>query len=434
MKTQNNVCFLAIAKDMNRAATSIDTLANGEVALFDLNGNLLEASTTATQFVIAQGRATGVPFISPVINKTGLTGTVKKYSAASEQTTYIGYNGTSGDIVDIDDNVYLVRFYFNEIDAQGFNQQRVKHFEYKSGNLTSGDASDVALGIAASVAANFKREKYGRTTDGDNEVLASAVCNQALAAGYDFDGTLTVVKGSNSATVTSSGTYNTGTALAVGDVVRIGATATGAVSLTSDCYKVTNISGSTTKTITFDRPVKVASGARVTGSSYNQVVPAASVATASWGVKLVGNDRKWEVGKSTFSKVRFDVSLLNFGTTPITTTAVATEGVGTYRSVSELEQFLQGNEFSYLYRSNPGGPLLVTPYNDADSATNYDMISLKFYEDVQTGFGAPNRMLKELIIAVDIATAPNAQAEDGTSGFVVVLDDIMGTNLQGSLT
>ena len=197
----------------------------------------------------------------------------------------------------------------------------------------------------------------------------------ALAAAFDFDGTVTITNDVNAFTVTSSGTYNTGTALAVGDYVRLGAAATTAVTLTSNVYKVTAITGTTTKTVTLDRKVTEASGSYVTGSSYNQVIPSATAVAANYGLVIESNPVKFKPGLFKFQNVTFEVTLSDaFGSTLITNLTNPSKGIGTYKEVAEIEWELRNNQReAYHVASYP-----VAENLNAVSSKTYDMINVAF--------------------------------------------------------
>jgi len=89
-----------VSKDVTVDATSLADLDNGELAVLKADGSLMTAGDTLADspwFYIAQGTATlGKPILSNRIKGTGVTKWLgKSYVAKAEQTSYIGYNGTT---------------------------------------------------------------------------------------------------------------------------------------------------------------------------------------------------------------------------------------------------------------------------------------------------------------------------------------------------
>lgn len=82
--------------------------------------------------------------------------TVQKYVAGANQVDYIGYNGTTGSIDVIDDNVYKVNITIVGTDATDFSRRTIKHGVYKSDSAATQE--EIAAGLTNSLITNFSRE------------------------------------------------------------------------------------------------------------------------------------------------------------------------------------------------------------------------------------------------------------------------------------
>jgi len=131
-----------IAVFKNGSATAIDgttDLTSGDqfkVVFKDVEGNIIESPTYKYDNIISK--------------------TAANYAAATEQKTYIGYNGTAGSIEVINNNLYYVRMYIKPMDKFGFVQQKVQFGVYQSdANATQ---AEIAHGISENLAFNLSRE------------------------------------------------------------------------------------------------------------------------------------------------------------------------------------------------------------------------------------------------------------------------------------
>jgi hypothetical protein len=417
----NTITTGSINSAVFRASTNV-----GEIAIFDENGvRLTEAlAATASKFVIAVSRGADLPPLQTDVIVKSTVSNVKRlvYQPATEQSVAVGYNGTSGAINDIASyagELYTDRIIFSMF-MSGADDERIKRGDFQS--LLTSTQADVALGIVGSLIRNFNREVSNSA--GDKPIVFKAICNEALAAAYDFDETVTVVKGSKQVSVATDIDYNGGTDVVIGDFVRFGATATSAVTLSSPVYKIVGING---LVLTLDRPVTSASGDYVTGSSYSQVITAAQGAAADWGYVKTGTVLDYRVGKSKYKKVRWEGQLNeSFGSTPVTVLASPFEGNGTITKIQELENFLNG--FSgEQYRM--GQPYLFDSTDNVLASTavaggGYDIISFD-HEHVLSGF-THTVSKKQVIIALPATTPEYALTGTSADDLTDVLEVLAG--------
>ena len=403
----------------------------GEVGIFTPEGvRLLEAtSSEGIDFVVAVSRgADKPPLVSDVIKGSSITvANAVTYTAATEQSLAIGYNGTSGLIADVATyagELYKVTILVHQF-MSGTDSEKLKAGYYQS-QLTDGQA-EIALGIAASVNKNFDREVSN--SDGDKPVVAKALCNDAGAANTGA-GTVTVSKGS---TQVLFGTDVDAVAV-VGDFIRFDESAGGATAVTDGVYKIVAIDAAS-ETLTLDRPYTTASLAAAAEANV-VIISAAAGAAANWGVVLDGKSLPFSRSKKRYAKCRFDVSLSeSFGSTAAANTANAFEGSGTPEQVAELENFLarfmsESYEMGAPFTFNIDDDLLAEL-----TAAGYGIITLKWSQTEVVSF--QNEVSpKELILALAAPgaglTITSPYAITATSGLCDILETIIPATAQVS--
>ena len=404
----------------NVAALSTGVVPNdGEIIVLDEQGARVTTASAATtdKFKLVLGRAGQNPLFSDLIEVSSISNVNSAAGAARvNQVTSIGFDGTSGSIDVVANNLYYIRLYVQELLSAESDGQKIKHGVFKS--VSSSGQADISLGLTSSLINNFLREA-------EKFITFKAICSEALAAAFDFDETVSVVKGSTKIqNADATPTYNTGTSPVVGDFVRIGATATGAVSLTSDVYKIVAISGGE---MTLDRPVQVEGGDRVTGSSYTQVIPAAVGNLADWGVVLTGADLSFGYPDYKYKIARWETQLENFGSTLLGEVA-GSPGVGTYESIASLEHFLKGFQ-GEIYRM--GAPNIYQPILVADPAVAggaYQVITFKHQNSIVTGSFTNEVSPKQVIVAIP-ETAPAFAVTATPNSLGAVLTVLLGSTI-----
>jgi len=410
--TQNDVMQLLIGKDIgavpsvavNGVIDAYDDLTDGELVVTNAHNKVLSATSVLTDDLVKQY---GIKVIQR--NDTELISSdlikqnnILKYkgqtdSAAAEQLSYIGYNGTSGSIEAANSKLYVVRLTLKEQDYTGFGQEMILNAPYKSD--ASATQLEVATGVALALANAVNRQTV-------KPLQVELVCNVAHTATNAFDNNVTIVKGEKVVTCATNKQYASGTDLAVGDYVRFSAapSTTGAL-VTDGIYKVTELTSTTLFTV--DRPIEEESGTFTAALKGAVVLTAAQMASANLGIKLTGIARTFSLGKYRYSKVSFDVGLADddsFGDTAITYDTDMSLGHGTYYEIAELEWDLLGNKQDE-YR----GDFIWSAYKaNALSTATYDKINLVYYEDHQTGgVGATPRRPKQLVIALATGFSDN---------------------------
>jgi hypothetical protein len=396
----NNVKHLLIAKDVDRTANasidpaSADYIADGEIVVCTPDGFVLDATTAATanEIVLYQGRAgsvDGIDQISPVITKADLINGLqfRPFVNDTETVRVVGYDGTAGSIDVINDNLYLLNIDMNESTIFGFGQDKVKYGVYKS-DATATQA-EIADGLTDSLIANFSREP-------EKDIVFERLVSDASVA---LANPANVVNGSDQVSSTAHG-------LTAGEYVRIGGATTN-----DPVYKVASVIDA--NTFTLDVPYQgVSNTAAVAGSIAAPV--------GDFGIRFTGQPRPFQVGVFNYQKVRFSLTLKDFGATTQTEVSVATEGSGNWEQVAELEWGTQGNEGNY-YRSRANAPV-DGKRADTVKDENYDMLTIPFLDSKRghNAIGATSKSRKEIVIVYPNG-ATGTSIVDATDGIIFIL-------------
>ena len=390
MYTQKNLTRLFIAADTALPTGALPTVSRS--IGFKNVGALLcdDASLVAAgPFQVLQLKADGSIIESPAFDFAKLLSYSKKAVAAlAPQISHIGYNGSDGDIVETNSGNYLVTLGLKDIGKMIGNKRLFKFGEFVAPTVAV--KSDIAVALAGSLAFNQAKDAWVR-------VIAKAICSTAVVTANVFDGDTTVVNGSKWISVAAGSTYNTGTQVAVGDFVRLGAVGAG-TAVTSGVYKVVEVSGA--NDVKLDRPVTEASGIYAAGTDDAEVIPAAiaTLGASKWGVVLTGNDANapFEVGKYGANIVYFSVGIsTDFQTTEVRLTQNPFIGDGTYKQIATLDWELSfhGKE---RYRIAEY-PVTFTPSILTSDTIGY-VYTLTFKEDSTDVIGGRAESLTELKI------------------------------------
>ena len=406
-------------------AASLSTLSapnDGELIALDESGlRIVNTGAGAGQinaadvskFKLALGRAGQNPLFSDIIEVSSISNVNSAAGAARvNQVTSIGYDGTSGSIDVVANNLYYIRLYVQELLSAESDGQKIKHGVFKS--TSSSTQADIALGLTSSLINNFLREA-------EKFITFKALCDEAVTAANDFVNDITVTKGSKVVSVDTALTWGTvPTTLAVGDFVRMGSNGAG-TALTDDVYRVEAVD-TVALTFTVDRPIQIESQVLTAASSDAEVIAAATGVLAEWGVVLTGADLSFGYPDYKYKIARWETQLENFGSTLLGEVA-GSPGVGTYESIASLEHFLKGFQ-GEIYRM--GSPNIYQPILVADSAVAggaYQVITFKHNNSIVTGSFTNEVSPKQVIVAVP-ETAPSYG-----SALAAVLTILLGSTI-----
>lgn len=342
--------------------------ANGETIAVEADGTAIASGSTSIKVLVKDSE--GKVRTTEPIQVSGIKHVkAKAYVSDQEQVSYVGFNGTTGSIDVINDNLYQINLEFRDYNAISSLDRYRKQAHYQS----AASASELAIaeGLRDSLIRNFSREPEGNRLG--FEMVATTTNDLALGTGVD---SVVFTKDSKYVTATDVDNATTNAALAVGDLLRVGTAATDAV------YRITAID-TTANIITLDQKFQ---GDTVTVVDTGlRRIPAANLAAQDYGIKISGKPLDFKLGKIQFQKISFYVGLVDSGVTPVTNAQASSSGLGVGKRVAEAEWFALGN-FGEMYRM--GEPHLYDYVSqlEAVQTNKYDLVSITYRESTYTGF------------------------------------------------
>lgn len=414
-----NIQYIYVATDIARQATTIldkgsaTYIADGEMVVTDLAGNVL--TTTAATYTKDKVKIVirkGDTLISspPIAYKNVKKYLVKAYAANAQQVTYIGYNGTTGNLeagVLVPATDYIVRLRKRTIRG-GMSDT---YFDNKSvewyNNIATVYQNTLADGLVANMIANFNADHQI-----DNFVIFERVCSSAATV-LGGGRSIVVTNGSKTATISGAG-HN----VVVGDYLRLGGTA-----VTTPVYRVDAVSS---QVITFDVPYQGVSGTIANANALELNTPGTP---SNWGIKITGNTHTFEPDIWRHDEFKFDVTLTNFNSTIVTTTVEPYLGSGTYAQVAEMESYAFGNEALGFARLNMPPR---TKTLKAVSGKTYDFIVINAFDNDYSNIHTRPESPFEIIIAMPVGcTQGDSAGSASVSMGIATALDIWLTTMTG---
>ena len=384
---------LLIGKKDISAAVAAGTLVTpssieaGEIVLTTVDGYSLSSASSAvnenTQLVIVQGQGSTLPLIksTPFTPKSIFVAKKKAYIAAAQQISTVGYNGTSGNIVNPGVGISII---LRNTFKTNFYQFSDKLMESIVGYKVTAADTIFTLADALTKRAIQDIQKY---------------VNIPFKAERLSNGTYGTTTASVAATKSSSVLTGTGvgTANPVGTRVRIGASN----ATTTPVYVVTAASANS---ITIDTAYQ---GATATVNVYTNTVAPTSIGIQFTGLpqaKFAPNIFRYETSK-------FVTTATNFSTTEVINAAqVPTEGSGVYEQIAEEEFFFQlgeGMHDNALIQIPP-----VTMRTNVSTSGTYSIIDLEVSTQSGTMSFINNPMArKQIRVAFDVSGGTTEYAE-----------------------
>ena len=384
---------LLIGKKDISAAVAAGTLVTpssieaGEIVLTTVDGYSLSSASSAvngnTQLVIVQGQGSTLPLIksTPFTPKSIFVAKKKAYIAAAQQISTVGYNGTSGNIVNPGVGTSII---LRNTFKTNFYQFSDKLMESIVGYKVTAADTIFTLADALTKRAIQDIQKY---------------VNIPFKAERLSNGTYGTTTASVAATKSSSVLTGTGvgTANPVGTRVRIGASN----ATTTPVYVVTAASANS---ITIDTAYQ---GATATVNVYTNTVAPTSIGIQFTGLpqaKFAPNIFRYETSK-------FVTTATNFSTTEVVNAAtVPTEGSGVYEQIAEEEFFFQlgeGMHDNALIQVPP-----VTMRTNVSTSGTYSIIDLEVSTQSGTMSFINNPMArKQIRVAFDVSGGTTEYAE-----------------------
>jgi len=388
LRRQDNVAYASIADTTQaipastagktNAPVSPSTLAAGGAALID-EGNI-GISTAAAYATLADDARLrvcenigGKLVFSAAFTKSAIKSTtVKQFSAAQQQITRIGYNGTTGALPTTTVKTgFFIKLRKNDNDAANRSQPASLFAQFATD--ATGSQEELAHGLVASGIKNMSTQPAGN----NGYVKFEALCDEAGAA---VTGTLThllftkdsteVISCTNLGAVDNNKTI---TNIAVGDCIKI------AAALTSPVYKVKSVTNGTATT-----PAKIvltyayqADTAIVAKGDARRILEAAHL-IAEYGVQVRGVASDFDVNAfRNYYSNRFTATFSDT-TVKITHVQGALDGVGVWQQVAMEEYMSMGNQ-------GENGMLGVPPTMRTSSVITdgqYDCLQISVKEDI----------------------------------------------------
>lgn len=410
MRQVDNIFHLLISKDVDRTASvqvldssnATTFLAEGEIVVTDKGGTVLNTTTVddVNEIVVWQGQGPNrKPIKSDVIERSkAYTYNGNPFEADEDQVTFVGFNGTNGEIDVIDDKKYILRYIRREGVKTFGDKMMYKYASHESSS--SATQEEIATGLTKSFIKNWKDEpdKFAIA----ERVNSGTKTNPSAAGTGDID----FVKGSKTVTAATAGDIDQ---VDAGDWIAVG---------TGDDAGIYKIVDKTGAVLTLDIPVQTES---VTVSA-NTAVALLSAAVDDFGIKVTGQDGLIEEGIFPYDKTRFTLTG-EIGETLIRTETEAYDGIGLGVKIAQLEWEEQGNRGKFYRASGVGRPGFI-PRKNADSDGNYSILNVEWKHDKGTGINVQDASFKQLMIAIklDASNEEPETSDQATTGVRSVLN------------
>jgi hypothetical protein len=417
LDSKNNIKSVFIMPSISAAPTagtvvtpgSTNSGTAGWVGITNMSNIVLDATTVLAydKIKIIKDRGADLPLQQVVISLSELAKT-SAYSGAvaSEQVSYIGYNGTSGTMDATVNNFFLIKL---EHTPNAFLYGK-RPASYKYGTFQSGASASAlsnSIGLIKSLITNFRanrtidwRVKSELVADGAGTVITTLDANIV---------SITFTKYSKTAVVTTNGAVS---AIAAGTYIRVGA---GITTYTNPVVKVVS-SGSQAGTGTFNLVLDfvwqgdttVATGANL----YTVATP------GNVGIKITGLKQKYDVNRwRQYDKVRFNTFLEGFDAAVVTTTA-AFDGVAVYEQAANDEYISWGDEGQVFVDQVP--PLFRE--QDAIVGTQYNPVVISWLSRLNSLIGAGENKGQVILYMAGGDGVGNFAPTDNQATFVTVFN------------
>jgi hypothetical protein len=403
LRRQDNVAYAAIADTTAASPGAVvitpSTLAVGAAALVD-EGNLayvaaipFDALAEDRKLRIVQNIAGKLVFSAAftkgaIIKSAPLkSATVKQFSAAQQQITRIGYNGTTGALpTTIVESGFFIKLRKNDNDAANRSQPNSLFAQFKTD--ATGSQEELAFGLVKNGIQNMSTQPAGNNGYVKFEMLNAGARTAATATGVV---TLTFTKDS---TLVTASAATASTNIVAGDYVAI------AAATTSGVYKVKSKDGSGNLTLETayqsDTVTIVASAANI------RIANAVAVVAAS-GIQISGVASDFDVNafrnyySNRFTATFSDTSTLN------THVQGALDGTGVWQQVAMEEYMSMGNQGENQMLSVP--PVMRTSSVVTDG--QYDCLQISVKEDINGLVSAEKADADILVFIQDGSGSPS---------------------------
>jgi hypothetical protein len=348
LDSKNNIKSVFILPTTATTAVTAGTkvtpgsLTLGSVVITNVSNEVLATTATGTiaaydptlydKIKIVKDRGANLPLQQVTLKRSEVTSaTSVGGKLASEQVSYVGFDGASGNMDAIGDNFYLIKLeHLPNSFIYGKRPANYKYGTFQSTSSTS--ALIVSEGLIKSLIQNFKPNR-----NIDWRVFTNLVADGAGVVVADTDLTsITFTKYSKTARVATGAAVS---AFAAGTYLRVGA---GATTYTNPVVKIVS-SGSAVGTEGFNIVLDNAWQGETTTVLRVDLYTVATPGNV--GVQITGIKQKYDVNRwRQYNKVRFNVLLENFSAGINVSTTGANEGIAVYEQVANDEYISWGDE------------------------------------------------------------------------------------------
>jgi len=346
---------------------------SGSIFVVDETGAAHNNAIAAGElFRIGQKNADGSVNFSPLLEFDKSTFRGKANVSRSQQSSVLGFNGSSGSMDNINSNRYTIRVNFkNNVDMYS-EQSDLHFFEFVSdANATEIEIADYFAQVM-SKHEKFSGKKLGkdRASVRVDRLLGGAGTDCAtidsgnLATAAVRNGSTHVACGSISAAIISGG-------VAVGNYIRFDEAAGSTDDQAEPVYKIVEANAAGNY-IVLDQPYQGADKDLEDDDCF--IITAADAASDAAGIRLVGLEQEWKLGLLTDTVITFEITLDGWGATTAVADTAAVEGNGHGRQVAELEWFGKGSQGAPYRHGVPNNSNDITFYADKDAV--YDVMEI----------------------------------------------------------
>ena len=316
-------------------------LPAGAVVICDMGMRRLDNTSytalgSTDEFFVVQGKGANVPLMrSPAIGKGSMIISASKFKAPVQQTTYVGYNGTTGALPTANNTDFWIKVRKRDNDAAN-RSQPMSLFAGPVKTDSTGNQAELATLLVKSGYKNFTNQEPA-----NGYLKMEAVCNNAGAAITGAPTSFGVTYRSKVVTITGTATSN----VAVGDYIRLGGTTT-----TTPVYQVAAVTATTITLSAF----YVGDTATILVANA-QVIAAATAATATFGVRLTGVPANFDVNQMRdYYANRFTTTFSD--SSVLISVAGAQNGNGVWQQVAMDEYLSYGYEGQNNQLATPSVP------------------------------------------------------------------------------
>lgn len=393
------------------------TIADGEIVLTTVDGRSLSSSSSAvnenTSLVIVQGQGATKPLIksTPFTPKSIFVAKKKAYTPVAQQISTVGYNGTSGNIVNPGVGTSII---LRNTFKTNFYQFSDKLMESIVGYKVTAADTIFTLADALAKRAIQDVQKYVNIP-----FKVERISNGTVVATTSITGTAPTLKshvrvasGTTACTVTVTNSSSVITFNAAQNIVSVGFAAGDYIELDGERYKIVTVAAisgsSTTLNVTLDVAYQGA-----TATLANTVVKFWNTSDETKvGITFTGLPQaKFAPNIFRYETSKFVTTATNFSTTEVVNAAtVPTEGSGVYEQIAEEEFFFQlgeGMHDNALIQVPP-----VTMRTNVSTSGTYSIIDLEVSTQSGTMSFINNPMArKQIRVAFDVSGGTTEYAE-----------------------